>query len=44
MNSEAAEAGWTPISMHDDWAAIYGDDVEKTQLPADEPEELDQAA
>ena len=44
MSSEAAEAGWTPISMHDDWAAIYGEDVEKTQLPADEPEELDQAA
>ena len=44
MNSTAADSGWTAISMRDDWATIYGDGVEKTQLPADEDEESDQAA
>ena len=36
MLSKAAEAGWTPISMRDDWSTIYGEGVEKTRLPADE--------
>ncbi len=44
MRSEADAAGWTAISMRDDWATIYGDGVEKTQLRADETQELAEAA
>lgn len=40
----ASDAGWTAISMRDDWSTIYGEGVEKTQLPADEDEELANAA
>lgn len=29
----AAEQGWTAISMKDDWATIYGENVQKTALP-----------
>ena len=29
------EQGWTPFSMANDWKTIYGDDVEKTELPAE---------
>ena len=36
MREKATEAGWTAISMHDDWSTIYGDGVEKTQLRATE--------
>ena len=36
MSGKAVEAGWTAISMRDDWATIYGDGVEKTHLRADE--------
>ncbi|MCR5788327.1 MAG: haloacid dehalogenase-like hydrolase [Lachnospiraceae bacterium] len=34
---------WTAISMADDWATIYGEGVEKTELPGAE-EALDEAA
>ena len=44
MRAKAAEAGWTAISMRDDWAAIYGDGVEKTHLPADGAQESAKAA
>ena len=44
MYDEAASAGWTAISMKDDWASIYGDGVQKTQLKADEAEEPEKAA
>ena len=44
MRDEAANAGWTTISMRDDWSTIYGEGVEKTQLVADEKAELAQAA
>ena len=36
MRDEAANSGWTAISMRDDWASIYADDVVKTHLRADE--------
>ena len=36
MSSQAAEDGWTAISMRDDWSAIYGEGVKKTQLPAEQ--------
>ena len=42
MRDEVANEGWTGISMRDDWATIYGDGVQKTQLPAEE--ELAKAA
>ena len=41
--SEAEAQGWTAISMADDWAAIYGEGVRKTELPGVE-EELELAA
>lgn len=44
MRSEADAADWITISMRDDWATIYGDGVEKTQLRADETQELAEAA
>ena len=44
MRNAAAEAGWTAVSMNDDWSTIYGDGVEKTHLPADAPQELPKAA
>ena len=44
MRSEADATGWITISMRDDWATIYGDGVEKTQLRADETQELAEAA
>ena len=44
MRSKAEDAGWTAISMRDDWAVIYGEGVEKTQLPADEEGMLANAA
>ena len=31
--AEVEKEGWTAISMADDWATIYGDDVLKTELP-----------
>ena len=40
---EAATQDWTAISMADDWAMIYGENVNKTELPGAE-EVLDQAA
>ena len=36
MLAEAADAGWTAVSMRDDWSTIYGPGVEKTCLPAEE--------
>lgn len=33
---EAEKQGWTPISMANDWLTIYGDGVEKTELPGTE--------
>ncbi len=38
------EEGWTPFSMAADWKTIYGDDVEKTELPGAEAEELPNAS
>ncbi len=40
---EAEKEGWTTFSMADDWKTIYGDGVEKTELPGVE-EELSEAA
>ncbi len=42
--SVVEEEGWTPFSMADDWKTIYGDDVEKTELPGAEAEELPNAS
>ena len=44
MLGKATEAGWTPISMRDDWSTIYGDGVEKTRLIADKEQESANAA
>ncbi|MBO4365693.1 MAG: haloacid dehalogenase-like hydrolase [Eggerthellaceae bacterium] len=44
MRGKAEDAGWTAISMRDDWSTIYGEGVEKTQLPADEEAESANAA
>ncbi len=33
---EVAKESWTSFSMKDDWATIYGENVVKTCLPADE--------
>ena len=39
------EEGWTAISMANDWATIYGENVQKTELPGVEEEEaLEDAA
>lgn len=35
MREEVESEGWTGISMRNDWVTIYGEGVEKTQLPAD---------
>jgi len=40
---EVKAQGWTPFSMADDWKTIYGDGVEKTELPGGE-EVLENAA
>ena len=32
---EVAKEGWTAISMADDWATIYGENVKKTELPGE---------
>jgi len=40
---EVEKQGWTGISMANDWATIYGEGVQKTQLPGAE-EALDNAA
>ena len=44
--SEVEKEGWTAISMANDWATIYGDDVQKTQLPGveEKTEDLSLAA
>lgn len=43
--SKVEEEGWTAISMADDWATIYGENVQKTELPGIiEEEELANAA
>ncbi len=44
MRTEASNAGWNAISMRDDWSCIYDDGVVKTQLRADEDQELAKAA
>lgn len=31
--TEVEKQGWTAISMADDWETIYGDGVQKTELP-----------
>ena len=41
--SDVETQGWTAISMANDWATIYGDDVQKTELPGTE-ESLPNAA
>ena len=40
---DVEENGWTAISMADDWATIYGDGVQRTELPGAE-ESLSEAA
>ena len=42
--SEVEKQGWSPFSMKNDWKTIYGDDVQKTELPGAEEEELPDAA
>ena len=34
--SEVEKQGWTPFSMANDWKTIYGDGVQKTELPGAE--------
>ena len=41
--SDVETQGWTAISMANDWATIYGDNVQKTELPGTE-ESLPNAA
>jgi len=41
---EVSKQGWTPISMADDWATIYGEGVKKTELPGAETEAVPDAA
>ena len=41
--AEAEKQGWTTFSMADDWKTIYGDGVQKTELPGAE-NALDDAA
>ena len=41
---ESAKQGWTPISMANDWATIYGEGVQKTELPGVTEEEAADAA
>ena len=33
--------GWTPFSMKNDWKTIYGEEVQKTELPGADAEEED---
>ena len=40
---EVEKEGWTAFSMANDWITIYGDDVQKTELPGI-PEALPEAA
>ena len=42
MRDEVSKEGWVGISMRDDWKTIYGDGVERTELP--QVEELAEAA
>ena len=41
--AEAEKQGWTAISMANDWKEIYGDNVEKTDLPGVEEAPADAA-
>ena len=41
---EVETQGWTAISMADDWTTIYGEGVQKTELPGAEEETLQNAA
>lgn len=36
---EVEKEGWTPFSMANDWKTIYGEDVQKTELPGAESTE-----
>lgn len=38
------QENWTPFSMKDDWATIYGEGVQKTELLGNQTQELAQAA
>ena len=40
---EVEKEGWTPFSMADDWKTIYGDGVQKTELPGAESIEEEEA-
>lgn len=42
--SVVEEEGWTAFSMADDWKTIYGEGVQKTELPGTAEEELPVAA
>ena len=39
---EVEKEGWTPFSMAEDWKTIYGDNVQKTELPGVEQIEEEQ--
>ena len=41
---EVEKQGWTAISMANDWVTIYGEGVQKTELPGIEEESLQNAA
>jgi hypothetical protein len=41
---KAEKNGWTPISMANDWATIYGEDVRKTEEPDTTEETVADAA
>ena len=41
---EVSKQGWTPISMANDWATIYGEGVQKTELPGAAEEAVPDAA
>ena len=40
---EVEKEGWTPFSMANDWKTIYGEDVQKTELPGAESTEEEEA-
>ena len=40
---EVEKEGWTPFSMANDWKTIYGDNVQKTELPGAESTEEEEA-
>ena len=39
---QVEKEGWTPFSMADDWKTIYGDGVQKTELPGAEEQDVEE--